>query len=77
VVAHVANQRIALPGYAGLLNLRPEGTSVHSAYVWKPCCESLSPFYPFRMVTIGSLRIYVRIFDGSVFTSLTTNVGGL
>jgi hypothetical protein len=38
--------------------------------VWKPCVESRSPFYPFRLVTIGDQVRYVRI-DGKEFASLT------
>lgn len=40
------------------------------ALVWKPCEESGSPFYPFRVVTIGGQRRYERI-DGEAFDELT------
>jgi hypothetical protein len=48
--------------------------------VWKPCAESFSPLYPFYRFTVntpGPLRVlYVRAYDGAVFTELTDNVGG-
>jgi hypothetical protein len=77
LLEHVATPRIELPDGASRLIFRPEGASVHPAYVWKPCRESLSPFYPFRMLTIGPFRIYVRVFDGAIFTSLTNTTGGI
>jgi len=43
---------------------------VHPSFVWKPCVESRSPFYPFRLVAIGDRQRYVRI-DGKEFDSLT------
>ena len=43
---------------------------VHPSFVWKPCVESRSPFYPFRLVAIGERHRYVRI-DGKIFDSLT------
>jgi len=38
-----------------------------SELVWKPCMESLSPFFPFHMFTVGAHGIYVRT-DGVIFT---------
>lgn len=43
---------------------------VHPPFVWKPCVESRSPFYPFRLVATQSGQFYVRI-DGKEFASLT------
>jgi hypothetical protein len=77
VFAHISRQAIDLPQYAGRLIFRPEVACLHPVYVWKPCRESLSPFYPFRMISTGQNLIYVRIFDGAVFTSLTNPVGGI
>lgn len=46
-------------------------------FVWKPCVESRSPFYPFRLVTIKERARYVRI-DGEEFGGLTElGAGGL
>jgi hypothetical protein len=58
-----------LPDQQGMLVVRRQGTSVHPVYVWKPCAESLSPYFPFAMLTIGQHHLYVRI-DGRVFTAL-------
>ena len=77
VVENIAGRRFELPDDGGRLLVRPEGTSVHPCLVWKPCRESLSPFYPFRMISVGPFRIYVRIFDGAVFTSLSNDRGGI
>jgi hypothetical protein len=74
---HVHEHRIELPAHAGRLVVRREAVSIHPALVWKSCRESLSPFYPFRMITAGSTRVYVRIWDGAIFTSLTTDLGGI
>jgi hypothetical protein len=45
-------------------------------WVWRPCDQSLSPYYPFKMVSYGGNRLYVRS-DGHVFTSLTTTGRGI
>jgi len=74
---HVLGRQFELPGNAGHLLVRPQGLSVHSALVWRPCRESLSPFYPFRMISVGTHSLYVRVFDGAVFTSLNNDQGGL
>lgn len=39
-------------------------------FVWKPCVESRSPYYPFRVVGVGDRARYVRI-DGKEFDALT------
>ena len=56
--------------YRGTFAADPHGVGIHPSLVWKPCVESRSPFYPFRLVTIGDQRRYVRI-DGEEFESLT------
>jgi Papain-like cysteine protease AvrRpt2 len=75
--ARVAGQQFALPGGAGQLLVRPQEVSVQAALVWRPCRESLSPFYPFRVLSVGAHRLYVRVFDGAVFTALSSDLGGL
>ncbi len=77
VMDHVLGRRFDLPAGAGSLFVRPQGLSMHSALVWRPCRESLSPFYPFRMLLLGAHRLYVRVFDGAVFTKLSNDRGGL
>lgn len=73
----VLGRQFEFPGNAAPLLVGPQGLSVHSALVWRPCRESLSPFYPFRMFLSGAHRLYVRLFDGAVFTTLTNDHGGL
>jgi hypothetical protein len=47
---------------------------------WKPCRESMSPFYPFYIITLhtrsGTHELYVRAHDGAVFTHLEDNIAG-
>ena len=76
-VDRVLGRQFELPGNAGRLLVRAENLTVHPSLVWQPCRESLSPFYPFRMILLGTHRLFVRIFDGSVFTALTNDQGGL
>jgi len=54
---------------------RREAATVHKLLIWQPCLESMTPFRPFYVVTVGQTRLYVRI-DGQVFTELHTNVAG-
>ena len=77
VVEHVMTRRIELPHDGGRLAVHKEALSVHPCLVWRPCRQSLSPFYPFRMVTIGALRLFVRLFDGAIFFELTADKGGI
>lgn len=68
---------IEIDDFGGRLTLRPEATSVASTLVWRPCRQSLSPFYPFAMVIAGAHHLYVRVSDGAVFTQLTNERGGI
>jgi hypothetical protein len=76
VLDQVVEQRFELPADAGRLLVRPEALCVYPTLVWRPCRESLSPFYPFRLVTVGAHHLYIRI-DGPVFTSLTLGQHGI
>ena len=69
-------QQIHLPNQAGLLQLRPEAATPHKCLVWKPCAESLSPVFPFQLVSQGEHQVYVRV-DGAVFSELHTEGRGL
>ncbi|MEO8769841.1 MAG: C39 family peptidase [Ferruginibacter sp.] len=60
----------------GRFIVRPEAYCLYPTLVWKPCRESLSPFWPFHMYTIGSRHIYVRI-DGTIFTQLHDDLRGI
>jgi hypothetical protein len=65
-----------LPEREGQLRLRPGIACVSDHWVWRPCRESLSPYYPFKLVTYGDNRLYVRA-DGRVFTSLSVSGRGI
>jgi hypothetical protein len=65
----VLGRKIELGERQGQLLIRKEAYCLYPTLVWKPCRESLSPYYPFHMVTVGDRRIYVRV-DGQVFTEL-------
>jgi hypothetical protein len=77
LIDHVLAKPIELGDHAGRLVLRREAITIGKALVWRPCRQSLSPFYPFRLVTAGAHRIYVRISDGAMFTALTNERGGI
>jgi hypothetical protein len=72
----VTGSTIELEDGAGRLRLRPEGHAWYPTMVWKPCLESLSPFWPFYLVTVGRRQIFVRI-DGAIFGALHDLVGGV
>ncbi len=65
----VADKSFELPDQTGRIKVRPDALCHYPHLVWKPCRESLSPYYPFHMFTAGSQHIYVRT-DGMVFTTL-------
>jgi hypothetical protein len=73
----VLGREFQLPGNGGRLVVTAQGLSAHPVLVWRPCRQSLSPFYPFRMLLLGAHRFYVRVFDGAVYTALTNDQGGL
>ncbi|MFT3910638.1 MAG: hypothetical protein QM737_14525 [Ferruginibacter sp.] len=60
----------------GRMVIHPEAYCLYPTLVWKPCRESLSPFWPFHMFTIGSRHVYVRI-DGAIFTQLHDDAKGV
>jgi hypothetical protein len=66
----IAGRTFERPNYQGTFVADSRGVGVHPVFVWKPCVESRSPFFPFRLVTIGEQRRYIRI-DGTEFESLT------
>jgi hypothetical protein len=71
----IVHRRLNLPDGNGSLRVRPETLTSHRTLGWRPCLESLSPFLPFYMFSMGAVTIYVRI-DGAVFTSLNTKRRG-
>jgi hypothetical protein len=72
----VIGQRIELGSNKGRLLVREEALCMYPHLVWRPCLESLSPYYPFYMFTVGSHRIYLRV-DSAVFSSLTLDIKGV
>jgi hypothetical protein len=72
----IAGKRIELGDRRGRLLVRKEAVCIYPHLVWRPCLESLSPYYPFYMFTVGGERVYVRI-DGAVFASLTLDMKGV
>lgn len=72
----IVGKRIELGAQKGRLLIRKQAVCLYPHLVWRPCFESLSPFYPFYMFTVGSQRVYVRV-DGTVFASLTLNMKGV
>ena len=48
-----------------------EKLSHTSVLVWRPCLQSLSPYQPFHLFTMGKDRVYVS-HDGQIYPELTT-----
>jgi hypothetical protein len=69
-------RRHELPEPLGYVRLYEGAFCLYPTLVWRPCRESLSPYYPFHMVSIGDHRLYIRI-DGQVFNQLTTDQKGI
>lgn len=76
VDGYVFDRLHQLPERAGELLVRRGLACISDHWVWRPCDQSLSPYYPFKMVSYGGNRLYVRS-DGQVFTSLTTTGRGI
>jgi hypothetical protein len=72
----IAGKVVQLPGSLGRMLIRPEAVCQYPVLVWKPCRESLSPFFPFHQFTVGEHRAYVRS-DGALFTALHDNFRGI
>jgi hypothetical protein len=70
----VVGRKFDLEDRKGMLLVRPESICLFPTLVWKPCRESLSPFWPFYMITAGGHRLYIRI-DGRIFTRLHIEPG--
>ena len=72
----VVGKTVELPARLGRVLIRPETLCRYPALVWKPCLESLSPFYPFHMFTVGAHQIFVRT-DGAIFSELHSDYRGI
>ena len=75
-ILKLLGRRISVQDEKRVINIYPEAICIYPTLVWMPCRESLSPYIPFYLVTVGSHRIYVRI-DGQVFTHLHTDGIGI
>lgn len=60
----------------GRLVIRPESLCACPHLVWRPCRESLSPYWPFYLLSAGGQSIYMRV-DGAIFTHLTLTAKGI
>jgi hypothetical protein len=69
-------KRIELHGEKRILTIHPEAMCIYPALVWKPCKQSLSPYWPFHLITIGNHQLYLRV-DGELFTELEINQPGI
>jgi hypothetical protein len=76
LLARVLDTRFELEDRLGNLPVRREAFCLYPTLVWKPCRESLSPFWPFHMITVGSHHLYVRV-DGAVFPALHDRERGI
>jgi hypothetical protein len=65
----VVSKRLVVDGTRVRVPVRGEAVCIYPTLVWKPCRESLSPNYPFAMITVGDQRFYVRS-DGEIFSEL-------
>jgi hypothetical protein len=76
VLNETVGRTIDLGGRLGRLTVRKESYCLYPVLLWRPCLESLSPFVPFHMLTVGDHRIYVRL-DGRIFTKLHIDTPGI
>jgi hypothetical protein len=74
VLKQVVGKRFQLEKYRGSLLVRK--ATVLNNWYWKPCSESLSPFWPFKIAVCGKDVLYYRI-DGKLFTMLHQEVLGI
>lgn len=76
VLKQIVGRTLQMGDRQGRLTVRKEAYCLYPTLVWRPCLESLSPFFPFHMLTVGDDRIYVRV-DSHIFTSLHINMPGI
>jgi hypothetical protein len=72
----VLDKRFELEGFRGHILVPAETAAIAPHWCWKPCRESLSPFWPFKRVFSGGQTLYIRV-DGMVFTALHDDWAGL
>lgn len=76
VLELVSGKEFRLENFEGYLRVRPEAVTIPEIWFWRPCLESLSPLWPFKMVISGGQTLYVRV-DGAVFSALHEDVHGI
>jgi hypothetical protein len=76
LLERVVGNKFELEDRLGRLVVRREAACLYPTLVWKPCRESLSPFWPFHMMTVGAHPLYIRI-DGAIFTKLHDDERGI
>ena len=76
IFEQVVNRQFEVENFQGYIHIREETVTIPEIWFWKPCLESLSPFWPFKMIISGGQRLYVRL-DGQVFTTLHEDVHGI
>jgi hypothetical protein len=76
IAKSIIGTRVELPDFRGRLQIRPEAVCHYPTLVWRPCRESLSPFFPFYLFTVGNEQIYVRT-DGKIFSRLHSTDRGI
>lgn len=69
VLKKVLSNPLELRSELGRLTVREGAFCLYPTLVWRPCKESLSPYYPFYMLTVGGRTIYIG-YDGTVYTQL-------
>jgi hypothetical protein len=71
ILKRFVGERLQVTGTEVRVPVRREAVCVYPTLVWRPCRESLSPTFPFAMITVGDYRFFVRA-DGEVFSQLHT-----
>jgi hypothetical protein len=74
--ANTAREQLLLHGgFQKELLEKSAPVEVEPQYVWMPCLESFSPYWPFQKTKVGERDAFIRI-DGAVFYQLTTETKG-
>jgi hypothetical protein len=72
VAKKISGQIIDMGENTGSLIFQEGTFDISPTMVWRPCRESLSPYYPFHVATIGDKHVYVG-YDGTVYPALHDN----
>lgn len=72
VAKKISGQIIDMGENTGSLIFQEGTFDISPTMVWRPCRESLSPYYPFHVATIGDKHVYIS-YDGTVYPVLHDN----